>query len=243
MNASRILINLLPLPRRNQLVKSQHHHHHSHHLVLMLTVPRDRPITLSFGMPSELVHCGHSHKVHRVVHPPLGCIMRIRTVLLEVHLLPFTWVIQAIKLVGPPPRLARLILPQSLHQKRPRQKMVRFYQMGMVPRTMAFKMCQSNGSIRKKKDTMNTIETNIQTPWTGYHRISYLVRGRRDNLSFACNSCYANSSLTSTNAKLRFFCSKLMKCSNIILLSRRPVTNKTIQFLLRGHHQLFQMAS
>jgi hypothetical protein len=32
--------------------------------------------------------------------------------------------------------------------------MVMFYQMGMVPRTMAFKMCQSNGSIRKK-DTLN----------------------------------------------------------------------------------------
>lgn len=43
--------------------------------------------------------------------------------------------------------------------------------MGMVPRTMAFKMCQSNGSIRKNDtlntETQNTIETNIQTPWTG----------------------------------------------------------------------------
>jgi hypothetical protein len=153
VNASRILINLLPLPRRKQLVKPQHHHSH-HLLVLMLTVPRDRPITLSFGMPSELVRCGHSHKVLRVVHSPLGCILRIRMALLEVHLLPFTWVIQAIKPVGPPPRLVRLILLQSLHQKRPRQKMVMFYQMGMVPRTMAFKMCQSNGSIRKK-DTLD----------------------------------------------------------------------------------------
>lgn len=173
VNASRILINLLPLPRRKQLLKPQHHLH-SRHLVLVLTVPRDRPITLSFGMPSELVHCGHSHKVHRVVHSPLGCILVILTALLEAHLLPFTWVIQAIKPVGPPPRLVRLILLQSLHQKRPRQKMVRFYQMGMVPRTMAFKMCQSNGSIRKN-DTLNTIDTNIQTPWTGYHRNSYLV--------------------------------------------------------------------
>lgn len=63
VSAFNTLINLLPLtPPKLNLATATHLQRPFHH---MLPVPQDNPVMRSCGMPSELVPCGHSPKVHR----------------------------------------------------------------------------------------------------------------------------------------------------------------------------------
>ena len=63
VQAFNTLINLLPLtPPKLNLAMAALLQRPCHH---MLPVPQDNPVMRSYGMPSELVPCGHSPKVHR----------------------------------------------------------------------------------------------------------------------------------------------------------------------------------
>jgi len=86
---------LLPTPTLNPAMMA-HLLRHSHHMGL--TVPRNKPIMRSCGMPSELVPCGRSPKVHRH-HFPLLCPLVIHLAILQA-LLPCS--MEMTKRVGMP---------------------------------------------------------------------------------------------------------------------------------------------
>ena len=95
VSAFNILRNLLPLPPpKLNPATTAHLLRPFHHL---LPLPQDKPVMRSYGMPSVLVPCGRSPKVHRP-HFPLLCPQVIHLAILQA-LLPCSMEAEA---TGPP---------------------------------------------------------------------------------------------------------------------------------------------